>query len=67
MMPEYVKTRSDRRYSDERAMFKGVARQNNTPCWLCGKPIDYKAAETWLSTNTQQLRTRPRTTPQYAS
>jgi 5-methylcytosine-specific restriction endonuclease McrA len=38
-----MKTRSDRRYSDERAMFKGVARQNNTPCWLCGKPIDYAA------------------------
>lgn len=66
-----MKTRSDRRYSDERAMFKGVARQNNTGCWLhavgqCvlkGRPIDYNAppqtAAAFELDHAQPLATHP--------
>ena len=33
--------RSTRRYKELRAAFKSKSKANTTPCWLCGKPIDY--------------------------
>lgn len=33
--------RSTRRYKTLRAEFRSKCRTRNTPCWLCGKPIDY--------------------------
>lgn len=35
--------RSDFRYSKARNKFLGVCELHATPCWLCGKPIDYNA------------------------
>jgi 5-methylcytosine-specific restriction endonuclease McrA len=35
--------RSGRRYDTERYKFIGVCEANNVMCWLCGKPINYKA------------------------
>lgn len=35
--------RSGRRYDTERYKFLGVCEQHQTPCWLCGQSIDYKA------------------------
>lgn len=33
--------RSTRRYKTLRAEFKRTCKARNTPCWLCGNPIDY--------------------------
>lgn len=39
--------RSGRKYDSERYKFMGVCEHQSVLCWLCGKPIDYKAkAET---------------------
>ena len=34
--------RSTRRYKALRAEFRRKCKARNTPCWLCGKPIDYE-------------------------
>ena len=36
--------RSTRRYKTLRADFRRRCRNNETPCWLCGKPINYELA-----------------------
>lgn len=33
--------RSTRRYKSLRAEFKRKCSANDSPCWLCGRPIDY--------------------------
>lgn len=33
--------RSTRRYKQQRVEFRRKCRATNTPCWLCGKPIDF--------------------------
>lgn len=33
----------DQRYRSAKDQFLGVCKQANTPCWLCGKDINYRA------------------------
>lgn len=35
--------RKGREYDSARYKFLGICENNHTPCWLCGKPIDYTA------------------------